>query len=474
MRTPSQYALAVWFCLIAYASIGRASDLPKIPKLNDSGFLPVIRHEVQQAYSAALAHPLSADASGKLGMVLDAYQQYDSAAPCYERAHQLDGHSFRWVYYLGVLQIHQGKYDRAIVTLREALRLKPDYIPARLKLGESLLATGQLEESSKTFTAILKDAPDSPEAWYGQGRVEAARNKSTAAIDALNRACDLFPAYGVAQYALALAYRKIGQQGNAEPHFRLYHANTTTTPPINDPLLAEVQALNIGVDAHLRRAADFEQQGRLTEAISEEEQAIQVDPANVQANVNLISLEARAGHYDAAEKHFQDVVRLNPNRADAYYNHGVLLFGLGKSAEAEQAFRRALEINPFYAEAHNNLGFLLEKQGRTEEALAEYQTSIQDQPAYRLAHFHIGRILANDGKYDEAIAHFLKTLAPEDQSTPGYLYALAIAYGRKGDRASALKYAHQARDQAVAFHQDQLVASIDKDLRRLEQDENPK
>ena len=454
--------------------------LPELPQVNVTDFLPAIRRQVEQTYAAARRSPTDPAQNGRLGMVLDSYQEYESAAVCYERARRLDPRSFRWAYYLGTVQLHQGNYDQAAVTLREALRLSPDYLPARLKRAESLLGAGELQESGKAYEDVLESVPRSgdgdiaatAEALYGKGRVEAARGETSAAAESYRKACGLFPAYGAAQYALALAYRKLGEPEKAEPHFRAYEANTTVTPPLEDPLLAAVQALNLGAEPHLRRSIELEQQGRLPEAIAEQEQALVIDPHNVQANINLISLYARHGEADKAEQHYEAAVRLNPNRADSYYNHGVLLLRQGKYSEAELAFRQALKINPFYPEAHNNLGILLESQGRTEAALAEYEASLDNQPNSRLAHYHIGKLLVDQKKYDEGIEHLLKTLAPEDQSTPSYLYALAIAYGHKGDRESALKYAHRARDQAAALHQSQLLASIDRDLSALEHQED--
>jgi len=243
----------------------------------------------------------------------------------------------------------------------------------------------------------------------------------------------------------------------------------TVTPPLEDPLLGAVQALNLGADPHFRHAIELEKQGKLDAAIQEQDRALAVDPKSVQARINLISLYGRTGQTEKAEQNFQEAVRLNPNRADAYYNHGVLLMRQNKFPEAEQAFRQALRINPFYAEAHNNLGVLLERKGRTEDALAEYEAALQCRPTYRLAHYHLATILARQGKYDEAIAQLLPTRTPQDESTPVYLYALAIAYGRKGDRENALKYMRMARDQAAARNQSQLLAGIERDLRSLEQ-----
>lgn len=485
----------------------RPAELPGLPDLKISDFQPAIRKQVQQADAAAHARPRSADASGKLGMVLDAYQQYESAAPCYERAHRLDGRSFPWAYYLGSTQFHQGKYVQAAAALREALRLAPAYLPAQLKLAESLLAEGDLDGSSEIYEAILKSTSKSmdsrlrgndrnggeprgndeggdslsrsggiaapAEALYGLGRIQSARGDISAAAESYRRACELFPDYGAAQYALALAYQKLGKPGEAEPHFRAYQANMTVTPPLEDPLMGAVQALNLGVDQHLRRSIELEKQGDLREAIKEQELALEVDPQNVQANINLISLYARLKDPGAAEKHFRESVRLNPNRADAYYNYGVFQSMQGKSEEAERAYRQALQINSNYAEAQNNLGFLLEKQGKTEEALAEYEAALKSKPNYHPAHYNIATILARQGKYGESIEHLLRTLEPEDESTPGYLYALAVAYVRQGDTQSALNYARKARDQASFWRQSQLLTRIDRDFPDLGQGELP-
>jgi tetratricopeptide (TPR) repeat protein len=462
----------LWAVIVLVASpfAVAGAELPSLPKLNMADFQPAIRKQVQQADTIARAHPRSAEASGKLGMVLDAYQQYESAALCYERARRIDARSFAWAYYLGSVKLHQGKYDQAAATLREALRMRPDYLPAQFKLAESQLAAGDLDGSGKVYEAILKSDPDSAEALYGMGRIQAARGDSASAAEFLRRACEQFPAYGAAQYALAMAYQRLGKPDEAEPHFRAYKANVTGTPPLRDELMGAVQELDLGAQTHLRRSLELEQQGRLAEAIDEQELALQADPKNVQANINLISLYARVGQPEKAEQCFQTAVRLNPDRADAYYDHGVLLYTQGKYQEAEQAYRQALKINPYYAESHNNLGVLLEKQGQTEAAMEEYRAAIKNQPGYRLAHYHIATIFVRQGKYSEAIASLLKTLQPEDASTPGYIYALAIAYARGGDRANALKYARQARDLATAWHQTQLVSRIDQDIHGLEQE----
>jgi len=446
----------------------QTSSLPELPQVDLTDFPLAVREQVREAYDAARANSRDAKASGKLGMLLDLYKRRESAAICYARAHQLDPGAFRWLYYLGSLQSAQGKRAEAAVTFRAALRLNPDYLPARLKFAESLLAAGDWEEAGRIYEAIIKEHRDAAEAYYGIGRIRAANGDLIAAVESYRRACELFPAYGAAHYRLALAYRKLGDGPRSQEHLRLHAASQTLVPPVQDPLRDEMRALDRGAASHVQRGIGFEEAGRIEDAIVEHEKALELDPEFVQAHANLIILYGKTKQPQKAEEHFRAAVRLNPNHADSYYNYGVLLFEQRKYVEAEEVFRKAVEINPFHSQAFHNLGVMREQQGRLDEALQFYRKAVERQPNFPLAHFHIGRILANQKKYDEAISHFLMTLSPEDASSPAYLYALSATYARAGNREEALRYGRRAREQAAARGQTELLRSIDRDLRILE------
>jgi tetratricopeptide (TPR) repeat protein len=446
----------------------QAASVPDLPRLTLHNFLPNVREQLQQAHAAAQAKPSSAEASGNLGMILDAYEQYESAEICYRRSHLLEPGSFRWIFFLGWVRAAQGKHGLAVQTLGEALRIQPDYLPAQLKLAAATFANGQEDESGKIYQIIIKQHPEAAEAHYGLGRVYSARGNTPAAAESFLRACELFPSYGVAHYSLALTYRKLGETEKSQQHFRSFEQNRTAVPPLEDPIRRAVSDLNLGASEHIRRGAALEQAGKVDEAINEQLTALQLNPQAVQAHINLISLYGRLGQFQKALESYQAALNLNPNQADIHYNYGVLLLKQGKQQEAQRAFQRALQINPYYSEAHNNLGSLYEQRGQLDEAVHEFEEAVKNQPNYRLAHFHIGRILANQKKYDDAIQHFLKTLAPEDEETPRYLYALAATYARAGDNSNALRYARTAREQAVLRGQIQLLASIERDLNTLE------
>jgi tetratricopeptide (TPR) repeat protein len=463
--------LIVAFALSTELGVQSGVDrtVPDLPVIDVRNFLPAIRQQVEEARASAETHPKDPEATGKLGMLLDAYEQYAAAATCYRRAHLLEPGAFRWLFYLGWIQAAQGNRQEAVQTLGDALRMNPDYLPAQLKLAESLGAEGKWEEARDIYQSVSRAHPDCAEAHYGLGRAYASRGETKAAATEYLKACELFPPYGPAHYALALVYRKVGDATKAQQQFSLYELNKTAVPLVDDPLRADITKLNRSPVAHIRRGADLEQAGKVPEAIAEQTEALRLDPAAVQAHIKLISLYGRSGDYDQAAAHYRAALDLDPNQADLHYNYGVLLLKQQRPQDAEKAFQQALQINPFYAEAHFNLGAVYEQQGRLNDASEEFTRATDNRPNYAAAHFHLGRLLANRESYDQAIQHFLKALTPEDDNTSRYLYALAATYGRAGNVSEALKYARAAREQAARRGQAELLASIDKDIRALEQ-----
>lgn len=451
-----------------FAIAGYSTRLPALPKLDLSSDFAGVSRQIRAADAAAHAHPDDPEANGKLGMVLDTYRQYAAAAICYRRAYLLVPSEFKWLYDLAYVEMKLGQYRAAASHFRLAVKVRPDYMPARLHLAECLLSTHQLAGSRALYEEIVKKYPGNPEGFYGLGRVKAALGDNEGAAAAFQKACELFPQYGAAHYALAMAYRKLGQAQEAKEQFAEYRTNTLAVPPEVDPLRAAVQQLDQTPAHYLQRGLALEQAGDLQGAIKAHLKAIKLDPDFVQPYINLIQLYARAGEYEKAEQEYRAAVRLNPHRSDCYYNYGVLMFQLGKYAAAETAFRRAIASNPYYAQAHNNLGVLLERQGRVQEALKEFRLAVKSRPDYRLAHFHIGQILASRGDLQGAIPEFRKTLTRNDARTSMFLFVLGVTYARAGEWKSAMTCLQKARAQAEAHHQAAALARIDPVLKEVE------
>lgn len=92
--------------------------------------------------------------------------------------------------------------------------------------------------------------------------------------------------------------------------------------------------------------------------------ALELDPENFDARLNLGRLLHEAGQTEAAERHYRLALRIRPAEAIAAFNLGVALEDLERRDEAVRAYEHAIVLDPDMADAHYNLAYLFEKEGR--------------------------------------------------------------------------------------------------------------
>ena len=367
----------MWILLLAIA----LQAVPPLPTLAVDRFPAEARQSIEAAAREAGAHPRDAAAAGRLGMVLQSWEQWTSALAAYQHAQAIAPDTFDWWYLAGIIETRLGRPADAARSFARAVTIAPDYVPARLKLAESLFDTGKLDASAQTYDALLKRhdtpaAPAAPAVHYGLGRIASSRGDVANAMREFEEACRLFPEYGAAHYALALAYRRLGRIDDAQREIALQQRYTNAWPGVEDPIAARIAPLRDDARAHLERGIAAWKAGNLEEAIKEHEDAVRIQPALAQAHANLIILYGRAKNAASAEAHYRTVVALNSNLDEAHYNYGVLLMELQRRDEAIAAFTRTLEINPHNAAAHGNLGLLLEMRQDVAGAEAQYRLSL--------------------------------------------------------------------------------------------------
>jgi tetratricopeptide (TPR) repeat protein len=392
---------------------------------------------------------------------------------CYRRARRFEPERFQWGYYLALVQALSGKNEEAAANLKDAIRIDPGYVPAEIKLAEILLGLGRLDDSRRICESILKDNPQVAPAYYWLGRVAAANGEVSEAEEQYRKACELWPTYGTAHYALALSHQKSGHSAEASRDMAAYQKyKADGDPQPEDPMLDAVRALDNSALAHLMKGVDLENAGHVDQAIAEHEEAVRKDQKLAQANANLISLYARSGQPEKAERAYRATVAINPNLPQSHYDYGVFMVSRDRFPEAEAAFRKALESSPNYAEAHSNLGAMLERKGKFDDAAREYQRAIENKPNFRQAHYQLGHLLLMQKKTAGAIDQLSQTLTPapppDDSDTPRFMYTLGIAYAEAGDFGNAGRYLQQAGQRAAALGQDQLTARIEMILKKVD------
>jgi tetratricopeptide (TPR) repeat protein len=438
--------------------------LPPLPRLAPDSYPAAARAAITRVYRNAAARPSDARAAGDLGRMLQAWEQWEPAHEAYARAQALAPRVFDWQYLDAVVLQRLTRHAEATARLRQAVAISPGYLPARVKLAEALLDSGELEQSASLFQDLLREALAEPASQFGLGRIAAAQGHHETAVTHLQRAVELFPEFGAAHYALARSYRALGRAEEAQRAMDRHAQFGARWPGLEDPMLAAVAAIRNDARAELQRGVKLGEAGDVEGAITAHEAALVREPSLAQAHANLITLYGRARNWAKAEEHYQAVVKLGFSLDEAHYNYGVLLSMQDKFDAAADAYRKAIAANPQHAQAHNNLGSLLERQRNFTAALEEYRYAVDSRPTFRLARFNIGRMLLALGRPDEATVELEKLTEPRDAEAPRYLFGLATAHLRSGHRAEAVRWATEARDLALKHGDTALAATIERDL----------
>ncbi len=440
-----------------------AAAQPPLPRLALDTYPAAARDDISRAHQRASERPNDEQALGALARVLHAWEQWGAAHEAYGRAGAIGLHTFEWPYLDAVVLQRLAQPADAVQRLQQALKVSPDYLPARLRLAEALLDAGDLDQSARLF-AELKEPACEPAVELGLGRIDAAHGQHAQAIRHLERAVALYPQFGAAHYALALSYRATGKRDEAKTELQRHAEFGARWPALPDPVLDTVYALREDPGALLQRGTKLADAGDLEGAIAAHEAALAKDPSLVQAHENLVSLYGRARNWTKGEEHYNAAVRLGANAPDATYDYAVILSMQEKWVPAAEAYRKAIALNPQHARAHNNLGQILERERQLDAATAEYKLAVDSQPTLRIARFNLGRMLVAQSRFDDAIAELEKLTEPRDSEAPRYLFALAAAHVRAGHRDEGRKWAEEARQLALAFGQTELAASIERDL----------
>lgn len=456
----------VLVALLAAPAAAQTSP-PPLPRLPLDTYPPSMRAAIARAYDGASARTSDAEAVGTLGRLLHAWEQWEAAHEAYSRAAALAPRAFDWAYLDACVLQRLARHREASVRLREALAIVPDYLPARVRLAESLYDAGSLDESQPLFEALMHESAAEPAATFGLGRIAAGRGRDDEAVARLTRAVELVPEWGAAHYALALSLRALGRRDDAQRALERHAQYGARWPAIEDRVLAAVTASRDDAAARVRRGLRRADAGDVAAAIEEHEAALALDPSVALAHESLIKLYGGTGEWSKAEVHYRAAVALGFNLADVHYDYGVLLARQEKWDLASEAYNLALAVNPSHAQAHNNLGQIIERTGRFEAALEEYRRALDSQPTFRLARFNAGRALVALGRPREAIPEFEKSASPRDAESPRYVFGLAVAHLRAGDKAEGIALAAEAKQLAAQYGQQDLAAAIERELASL-------
>jgi Tfp pilus assembly protein PilF len=166
----------------------------------------------------------------------------------------------------------------------------------------------------------------------------------------------------------------------------------------------------------------------------------EIKQAEIQYDLGVNELSN--GQFAAAMKSFLEVIRLNPEFAQAHNGLGLAYQMLGNQEKALAHYQRALELKPDYSEVRNNMARVYLNQGKFRQAIPLLKKALDDvflKERY-LAESNLGWALFNTGQEEEGFKHVRNSLAQNDGYCVGYEYLGLMQKARKNYEESIREF----------------------------------
>jgi tetratricopeptide (TPR) repeat protein len=408
-----------WLLLILIVVMGglgwygwRRWNAPKPPVIVLGQDDPELAEAIEKARQKIKDSPYSAERWGELGMLLRGVRLPEPARVCFTQAARLDPKNVRWPYLHGESFL-PGDPDAALPYLRKAAELwdqpRPEHVAPWLRLGEVLVARGDLEEADRYLQRALEVDSSNPSIHLQLGLLALARNQLEDARRHLLQ-CQHSPfTRQRAASQLAIISRRL-KEPDAES-FASSAAKYSVDNDWIDPFVAGCVFLAVGRTVKLSRAQQLEARGQLEEAIRLLTEVTEQSPDH-QSFVGLGELLFRVGKLDAAERALRSALRLDAKKVHVHYLLAKIAFVRAEEAEKKkdreqsQAHlretidhaRTAITYKADHAQAHLLLGRALRKAEQKEEGLKALRTAVRCAPDLADAQAQLKQALTEDGK----------------------------------------------------------------------------
>lgn len=318
------------------------------------------RESIEHLATAVSLRPHSAEAHNALGEAYNAFGDIKAARLEFQRAVNLDPRHAQAQSNLGAATLQDGDRIAAIAPLERAIHLFgnkadaafPLYLRAQIYMGE--------RDASQAVVELRKAVelrPDFAEAWseLGEARRNLADNQG--AVIALRRALELRPGDAVARTRLGSLLLEIGQSREAVACLR----EAVRLDPKNQSALNALQ-LALRRDGHVDEADAVKKQ--LAQVLRERDQGDQKLVAAIELNNRGTELEKGGDIREALEK-YRSALTLLPEHVGIRTNLAVALLKLGDWDEGIAQMREALRRDPDNAQIKAAL----------QDALAQYKAA---------------------------------------------------------------------------------------------------
>jgi tetratricopeptide (TPR) repeat protein len=292
---------------------------------------------------------------------------------------------------LGNLYLRVGDSTKAIEALSRVVGLNPNAVQGRLALAQAYASANDLPGAIASLEAIVDDEP----------RVASTLAQYLEQTGRLREAADNYTrALAVQPMSRELKFRRALVLLNAGEHARAEAAATEAQGQHPDDLRFP----------RLRARAAFAA-GDRDRAFTLLEGVARQFPRDTQTQFALADMYVDAGRGMDGEQVLRQLLRLEPDNADALNYLGYLLANENRGLdEAIRLIQRALDADPGNPAFLDSLGWAYYRQRDFEQAERYLAPAAERLPANSVIQDHFGDVLAERGRLQDAIAAWTRAL----------------------------------------------------------------
>jgi len=277
----------------------------------------------------------------------------------------------------GASLFSQGQYEEAIARFDDVLRQEPRMTRALLAKGNALLRIGQSEEALRSFDEVLSFDRGNLDALLGTAGVYAAQHRWRDVVDLADTYLMIRPGDPDMLTQRGDALLALGKRPDAQIS---YEAALLKRP--GDPVLVgKIESTKVDIASLQSKALIASASGNLEQAMALFEEILKLEPDNANALVGKSVSLRRAGRVDDALACLDQVLVRQPGHGGALLNKGRILEERGDLDDALEAYDKLIELSPGDPDAWVAQGDVLAKMTREEDAVKSYNEALKISPS---------------------------------------------------------------------------------------------
>ena len=285
------------------------------------------------------------------------------------------------------------RQDEARQTLDELIKEAPNAIIAKLALGRLDILQNRLPEAEKEFSELYKPGQPDLRPLDGLAATYLAEKEPQRALGLLQKELQISPdnLELIGRYAEINA--RVGNYAEALTQYRRLLAKDANSPRLN---------LRVGEVALLAKDSDT--------AIQSLQKAVQLDPKDFRALLELGSVQLANGKKQEALDNFRKALAINPDQPAILNNVAYVIAEVGgDTKEAMDLARKGLEKaqqakDPsLITHLNDTIGFIYLKQHMDDSALQTFSAVVKKAPDVSTYHLHYANALLSKGEKQQAL-----------------------------------------------------------------------